>query len=1113
MSIHPIYDRIRTVAHFYGISSLAHEPFQKVVPEWRPSQLFCVVHTILTGHFLDMNETLEGQWLRCMKLIPQIWTHGIVYLPAFEYVQCLCLSWLFPTTSSWGRCNRYVISFAAFFDFALGFCTLSRRSLLSPGAKRSHEYIVLLSRFMDTPLQTAFLLDRTCWHGVVTAWLNHILYLAWRPEGDNDDVGFTYLGGISCKHRCFYVGYCGLLRKNAQHRFGLFQRWFDHKVREARPKHGHEKRYKCWRNRAALHRNHLMPIFSSTKLDAWKREQFIIRSFTLPVQSWRKKSLEVPSRPQRTNRSVQRWNRQEISAEQACALNVTNMMLGCWHVETLDAVIACCESSHVWTKLSWSCMLRLGVSESPPLDEGSLHLWTCKIATRGTYIPWHDFTPNWLVKMRSLADHLQNPSRKGRAKQRLSCAMRKLDMQTLKPVWLSFPDATPAEASRAQKVLRAWLAWIAMASALHKSLVSFWRRNLYIVRGKPRTVVQCMCNHRQAAMLFDVGSFRDDLGVRGSLLFVDENLRVPMPTRSKRLIVEWAHRLYMWLLKSNLELDMAEEACNALAPEANEIPARHFDLFSFFHGSWTFCARRRGVQSYSGKPQIFAALSRWLRATAMPKRRLRSKRVARIISALRMCEVVAQQDKCPAAIVGMSRGLYYKMLFDNFMNDPKHYHVLTTVPQEIVERQFWSHLACCPRWARRRRSAWSCEALPRAYVNLKRKCFNADGLVCAKQHAHVREIISNFRAPLRRPLKILSRGIQCVLKNSGRENWEVWSLRDAPQQLRERVRELLSGTSVCRRCQARMPPVSSVTVDINQLYKDVSPTEVIKHYDEFQQSCCNTHLAEGVTVLQNKRYQAFVGGTPWTCRGTYLTMNDMKKFLQYYLQCNVFQVGVHWVQQTLGVPMGGGASKICASLILGGCEASWVEDVPRRTALGFGGSKCEFACMTTGCRYVDDACICSTAYCSDCLELMAQHVYHSPLVVERVYPISSELTAERDVVSYTHLWLDMRVTLGHSLNIQLHSKNAAALMGTGCLEHSTLPVFEAWDGPTKERAKWWLNARVHRISHINGCIESMLLVCKEMELFGYPARRVNRLASTLRQFRFVSRALQIRTSK
>ena len=37
----------------------------------------------------------------------------------------------------------------------------------------------------------------------------------------------------------------------------------------------------------------------------------------------------------------------------------------------------------------------------------------------------------------------------------------------------------------------------------------------------------------------------------------------------------------------------------------------------------------------------------------------------------------------------------------------------------------------------------------------------------------------------------------------------------------------------------------------------------------------------------------------------------------------------------------------------------------------------------------------------------------------------------------------------------------------------------------------------------------MLLVCKDLELFGYPARKGNRLANTLRQFRFVSRALQI----
>lgn len=798
MSIHTIFDRISTVAQFFGISNFAAEPFENVVPDWSPAQLFCVMYAILTGEFLDANDSLEDQWLHCMKLIPQIWSHGIVDLVAFEYVQCLCVSWLFPSTSSWGRCNRYVISFAAFFDCALGFCTLSRRLLLSPSAKRSHDYTILLSRFMDKPLQTAFLMDQSCWHGIVTAWLNHVLYLAWRPENNNDNVGFTYLAGVSCKHRCFYVGYCGLLRRNAQHRFGLFQRWFDHKVREARPKHGHEKRYKCWRNRAALHRNHFMPVFSGTKFEAWKREQFIIRSFTLPVQSWRKHGRDLPSHYSHTSTpTIHRWNRSRISVVHACALNVSDMMRGSWHEETLDSVIACQESSHAWTKLSWSQMVKLGVPDSPPVDEGNLHLWTCKIATRGATVPWNCFTPNWLVKMRTLADHIQNPCRRGRAKQRLSSAMRNLDLHTLKPIWVSLPDATPSEASRVQTMLHLWFNAIAIFSAMHKSLVSFWRRNLHIVRGKPRTVAQCMCNHRQAAKAFDARDLHQGPDHGHSLHFIDENLKIPMPTRSKKLVVIWAHMLYTWLSVSNIEPEVAEQTCKALTPEPVHSSTLRVSWWSFLFSRWNFCAKRKRLQRKLQSPQLLTSVIQWLCFSAMPRRRHRSKRVARLISTLRSCEVVAQQDKCPAATVGMPRDLYYRMLYDNFMDDPKHYHVLHTNALDIVDRQFWSHLAFCPRWARRRRSAWSCDVLPRAYVNLKRKCFNAEGLVCTKQHAHVREIISNFRSPLRKPFKILSRGIQCVIKTSGRSNWEVWSLRDAPEQLRARVNRLLPGTGVC----------------------------------------------------------------------------------------------------------------------------------------------------------------------------------------------------------------------------------------------------------------------------------------------------------------------------
>ena len=55
--------------------------------------------------------------------------------------------------------------------------------------------------------------------------------------------------------------------------------------------------------------------------------------------------------------------------------------------------------------------------------------------------------------------------------------------------------------------------------------------------------------------------------------------------------------------------------------------------------------------------------------------------------------------------------------------------------------------------------------------------------------------------------------------------------------------------------------------------------------------------------------------------------------------------------------MGGSASKIAASVMLGGCESDWIQAEPRRVAAGFRGSPQEFARSTKGCRYVDDVLV------------------------------------------------------------------------------------------------------------------------------------------------------------
>ena len=94
--------------------------------------------------------------------------------------------------------------------------------------------------------------------------------------------------------------------------------------------------------------------------------------------------------------------------------------------------------------------------------------------------------------------------------------------------------------------------------------------------------------------------------------------------------------------------------------------------------------------------------------------------------------------------------------------------------------------------------------------------------------------------------------------------------------------------------------------------------------------------------------RAFVGGSSWCSRGTFLDFADVRRFLQYYLRCNIFRLGSACIQQVRGVPNGGGASAICAAVVLGGCEATWRENESMRDAHGFGESPEDFDVYTTG---------------------------------------------------------------------------------------------------------------------------------------------------------------------
>ena len=261
------------------------------------------------------------------------------------------------------------------------------------------------------------------------------------------------------------------------------------------------------------------------------------------------------------------------------------------------------------------------------------------------------------------------------------------------------------------------------------------------------------------------------------MTFVDANLKIHAPQASSRLVKHWAQRICSWGSESDIDESVAIQAFHAdggVSEKHHESNEPHVagqgGMVSWLFGAFLWVANLCRLLRDDCSQTLLSFTSSWLRKCAKPRRRKLSKPLRGLIRTLCTSEVVAQQDKCPAAAVGMPRAAYNKLLHETFFCDPVHYKTYNALPEHIVEHQYFQHIAACPKWSRRRRSAWTPQILLQVYINIKRTCFGANGCCCSKSHAHVREIISNCRSPLRRAWRLLNRAVQCVVKASGRRH-------------------------------------------------------------------------------------------------------------------------------------------------------------------------------------------------------------------------------------------------------------------------------------------------------------------------------------------------------
>ena len=109
--MHPsgFHRRTKVVAEYFGLARHPPQQLLEQVQKRSPQQLLAVLHVILVDPGVKPDDTVESIAETCLDTIPLCWKCELCDL---EWVQLLCLSWLFPVRLGWGRCNRNIIAVA-----------------------------------------------------------------------------------------------------------------------------------------------------------------------------------------------------------------------------------------------------------------------------------------------------------------------------------------------------------------------------------------------------------------------------------------------------------------------------------------------------------------------------------------------------------------------------------------------------------------------------------------------------------------------------------------------------------------------------------------------------------------------------------------------------------------------------------------------------------------------------------------------------------------------------------------------------------------------------------------------------------------------------------------
>ena len=339
---------------------------------------------------------------------------------------------------------------------------------------------------------------------------------------------------------------------------------------------------------------------------------------------------------------------------------------------------------------------------------------------------------------------------------------------------------------------------------------------------------------------------------------------------------------------------------------------------------------------------------------------------------------------------------YTFRLMKGYLGDPSFYQHRPDMSKEDVAyiRNKLAHQFLPKHLARR--EAFNADNTQYAYHNYKGKCIGHEGgLICGKDHAHEREIVSDVSNPFRAHFKSIARAIRLIKYLSEEPTWTLWYQNDLKPSILSKIAKLKTCEKHVHKCKCGRDkhPINMAKFDASQFFKSADINRGVSRIHELLDRVQQKKKLAAVAVFRTCRMQ----GNLCSSRRKdeqhvkIIRFSAIKQALEFIKRDVFFAVGDNIVMRQRGWPMGGSLS-----------EPSTLVDIQEEIRLrystedvngslehlleGLSDLNMNFQDIIQGVQHVDDAAVFSKVLCTQCLGR----------VMEKLWPADVGVTMEEE---------------------------------------------------------------------------------------------------------------------